>query len=47
MKSNIKSQFRTCRLIPFRRRYPLRSLASVLPHIPRQISYLEDLLGDG
>ncbi|MEO1296287.1 MAG: hypothetical protein AAFW75_10865 [Cyanobacteria bacterium J06636_16] len=46
MKSAINSKLRRSRLLPFQSRYPLRLLAPVIPFIPRQVSYLEDLLGD-
>ena len=47
MKSNFTLKLRKSRLAAFRDRFTLRLVAPVIPLIPRQISYLEDLLGDG
>ena len=47
MKLNIKSKVWKSHLLLLRSRYLLRSFAPILPHIPREISYIEDLLGDG
>lgn len=47
MKTKSDAKSRDSRVTMLQSRPSLKVIAPIVPFIPRQISYLEDLLGDG